>query len=156
MPGAIRIRWAIRHDYPLIVEMEERCFERPWDEVEIVEEFKQRNAIPMVAEYAFSHHIYGYMLYTLHGDRLHLARIAVLPEYRRQGIGSQMVELLQQKLESQNRPALSAWVDDDNLAAHLFFQSLDFRCNEIRRSHDEYSPDEYLFEHFASLEPAAI
>jgi len=55
----------------------------------------------MVAEH--DEKVVGFMIYELHKTRLHILNFAVAPQYRRLGIGRQMVTKLIGKLSSHRR-----------------------------------------------------
>ena len=95
----VHIRWTIRRDMPEIFEIEKGCFEFPWLEDDFIRCLRQRNCIGMVAEYEDL--IVGFMIYELHKNRVHVLNFAVHPDYRRAGIGTQMVVKLKAKLSAQ-------------------------------------------------------
>ena len=85
----VHIRWMIRRDMPEVLAIEHASFEFPWCEEEFLRVLRQRNCIGMVAEHG--ERVVGFMIYELHKNRLHVLDFAVHPEFRRQGVGRQMV-----------------------------------------------------------------
>ena len=92
----VHIRWMIRRDMPEVLGIERQSFEFPWSEDEFVRCLRQRNCIGMVAEH--DERIVGFMIYELHKNRLHILNFAVRAEFRRRGVGSQMIRKLAGKL----------------------------------------------------------
>lgn len=118
---ACHIRWMIRRDMPSVLEIEDRSFEFPWTEDEFIRCLRQRDCIGMVAER--SEQVVGFMIYELHKNRIHILSFAVHPDFRRNGIGSAMVDKLITKLAYQRRNRIMLEVRETNLDAQLFSDS---------------------------------
>src|SRR5580765_7631898 len=94
----VHIRWMIRRDMPEVLQAEQLSFEYSWTEEDFLKCLRQRNCIGMVAEY--EERVVGFMIYELHKSKLHVMNFAVHPDYRRTGIGAQMIAKLIGKLSS--------------------------------------------------------
>jgi ribosomal-protein-alanine N-acetyltransferase len=129
----VHIRWMIRRDMPEVLGIEHTSFEFPWCEEEFLRVLRQRNCIGMVAEYG--ERIVGFMIYELHRNRIHVLDFATHSEFRRHGVGRQMVSKLVGKLSSQRRNRIVICVRETNLAAQLFFRVVGFRAMEVIREH---------------------
>ena len=92
----VHIRWMIRRDMPEVLAIEHASFEYPWCEEEFLRVLRQRNCIGMVAEYG--ERIVGFMIYELHRNKIHVLDFATHPEFRRRGVGRQMIAKLVGKL----------------------------------------------------------
>ena len=139
------IRWAIRRDLITIIEIENLSFEYPWSEQQFVNSLRQRNVIAQVAE--VDEEVVGYIVYCLHKDRIDIWNLAVHPDYRRQHVGSALVEHLKRKLSFQRRKYLLTEVRERNLEAQQFFASCDLKAVEIMRDYyDDTDEDCYVFE----------
>jgi len=136
----VHIRWMIRRDMPEVLQTEQQSFEYAWTEEDFLRCLRQRNCIGMVAEY--QDRIIGFMIYELHKNRLHLLNFAVHPSYRRCGIGSQMVQKLIAKLSSHRRSKITLAVRERNLAAQVFFRSLEFKATRVLRNYYEDSGED--------------
>jgi len=91
--------------------------------------------------------VVGYMLYELLKSKLHILNFATSPEFRRCGVGSQMVEKLRLKLTQQRRTGLFLTIRESNLVAQLFFRSQKFRAtNVLRGYYEDTGVDGYRFE----------
>lgn len=141
----VHIRWMIRRDMPSVIEIEDRSFEFPWSEDEFIRCLRQRNCIGMVAE--LNEQVVGFMIYELHKNRLHILNFAVHPDFRRQEIGSSMVEKLVSKLSYQRRSRIMLEVRETNLSAQLFFKDLGFRAiSVLREFYEDSIEDAYLMQ----------
>ena len=139
------IRWMIRRDMPAVLRIESECFEFSWTEEDFIRCLRQRNCIGMVAE--VDGRVVGFMIYELHKSRLHVLNFAVDPAHRRRGIGSQMVSKLLAKLSQERRNRVMLEVRETNLAAQLFFKSLDFKAvSVLREFYDDAEEDAYLMQ----------
>jgi ribosomal-protein-alanine N-acetyltransferase len=129
----VHIRWMIRRDMPEVLAIEHASFEYPWCEEEFLRVLRQRNCIGMVAEYG--ERVVGFMIYELHKNKLHVLDFAAHAEFRRVGVGRQMLAKLVGKLSSHRRTRIALWVRETNLPAQLFFRIQGFRAMEVVREH---------------------
>lgn len=144
-PLCVHIRWMIRRDMAEVMAIEKQSFEFPWTEDDFVRSLRQRNCIGMVAE--CDERIVGFMIYELHRNRLHLLNFSVRTEFRRRGVGSQMLRKLIAKLTQQRRNRILLEVRETNLTAQLFFRANGFRAISLLRSYYEDTPeDAYLLQ----------
>jgi [ribosomal protein S18]-alanine N-acetyltransferase len=142
----VHIRWMIRRDMPAVLATEKTSFEFPWLEEDFIRCLRQRNCIGMVAEH--DDQVVGFMIYELHKARIHVLNLAVTPEYRRRGVGSQMVAKLIAKLSPQRRNRVVLEVRETNLPAQLFFRENDFRAVSVLRGFYADTPeDAYVMQH---------
>ena len=142
----VHIRWMIRRDMPEVLEIEKSSFEFPWSEEDFIRCLRQRNCIGMVAEYDES--VVGFMIYELHKNQLHVLNFAVRPDFRRRGVGSQMVNKLVGKLSQQRRNRVVLEIRETNLAAQLFFRNSDFRAVSVLRDYyDDTTEDAYVMQY---------
>src|SRR3954453_17843872 len=139
----VHIRWMIRRDMPEVLAIEHASFEFPWCEEEFLRVLRQRNCIGMVAEYG--ERVVGFMIYELHKNKLQVLDFATLPEFRRTGVGHQMLQKLVGKLSSHRRTRIVLHVRETNLAAQLFFRIQGFPAPEgVREHYQDTGEDAYL------------
>jgi len=155
----VHIRWMIRRDMPEVLAIEHAGFEFPWCEEEFLRVLRQRNCIGMVAE--LGERVVGFMIYELHKNRLNVLDFAVHPEFKRQGIGQQMVDKLVGKLSSHRRTRIVLHVRETNLAAQYFFRVQGFRAVELVREHYQDTGEDaylmnYLFDDSVADEPMPV
>ena len=139
----VHIRWMIRRDMPEVLAIEHASFDFPWCEEEFLRVLRQRNCIGMVAEHG--ERVVGFMIYELHKAKLQVLNFAVAAEFRRQGVGHQMVAKLVGKLSSHRRTRIALHVRESGLGAQLFFRVQGFRATEvIREYYEDTNEDAYL------------
>src|SRR6516164_8064200 len=129
----VHIRWMIRRDMPEVLQTEQLSFEYAWTEEDFLRCLRQRNCIGMVAEYG--ERVVGFMIYELHKNKLHVLDFAAHAEFRRVGVGRQMLAKLVGKLSSHRRTRIALWVRETNLPAQLFFRIQGFRAQEVVREY---------------------
>jgi len=129
----VHVRWMIRRDMPEVLDIENASFEHPWREDDFLRVLRQRNCIGMVAEQGDQ--IVGYMIYELHRNRIHVLDFATHPEFRRRGVGRQMIAKLAGKLSHQRRNRIALLVRETNVPAQFFFKATGFRAVEVVREH---------------------
>jgi ribosomal-protein-alanine N-acetyltransferase len=141
----VHIRWMIRRDMADALDIENDGFEFPWSEDDFIRCLRQRNCIGMVAEQ--EDRVVGFMIYELHKTRLHLLNLAVSKDYRRRGVGAQMLAKLTAKLSTQRRTRILLEVRETNLSAQVFFRKQGFRAVSVLRDfYDDTTEDAYLMQ----------
>src|SRR4051794_28080383 len=128
----VHIRWMIRRDMPEVLQIESQCFEFAWTEEDFLRCLRQRNCIGMVAEHGEK--VVGFMIYELHKNKLHILNFAVSAQWRRRGVGAQMIAKLISKLSSHRRTRITLEVRETNLAAQLFFSKQEFKAVRVLRA----------------------
>lgn len=141
----VQIRWLIRRDMPEVLQIEQASFSTAWTDEDFLSCLRQRNCIGMVAEH--NHQIVGFMIYELHKSKLHILNFAVLQDFRRMGVGRQMILRLIDKLSQQRRNEILLDLRESNLDGQLFFRTQGFRAVRIVRSHyDDTEEDAYIMQ----------
>jgi len=149
----VHIRWMIRRDMPEVLAIEASSFEFPWVEEDFIRCLRQRNCIGMVAEH--DDQVVGFMIYELNKNRIQVLNFAVAPEFRRRGVGTQMIAKLIGKLSAQRRTRIALEVRETNLAAQLFFRTTGFRAVTVLRNFYEDTPeDAYVMQYRFDAESA--
>jgi ribosomal-protein-alanine N-acetyltransferase len=151
----VHIRWMIRRDMPEVQFIEQNSFEYAWTEEDFLRCLRQRNCIGMVAEQGEK--VIGFMIYELHKNKLHILNFAVHPQWRRTGVGAQMVAKLVSKLSSHRRTRITLEIRETNLPAQLFFRKLEFRAVRVLRNHyDDSGEDAFLMQYSFAGDTADI
>lgn len=139
----VEIRWLIRRDMNEVLQIERDSFENAWSEEDFLCCLRQRNCIGMVAEHEGQ--VVGFVIYELHKARLRVLNIAVAVSFRRQGVGTQLIQRLVEKLSQQRRQEILLEVRESNLPAQLFYKSLGFLAVcVLRRYYDDTEEDAYV------------
>jgi ribosomal-protein-alanine N-acetyltransferase len=142
----VHIRWMIRRDMPEVLQTEQESFEYSWTEEDFLRCLRQRNCIGMVAEQG--ERVVGFMIYELHKAKLHILNFAVHPQFRRVGVGGQMVAKLISKLSSHRRTRITLEVRETNLPAQLFFRQQGFRALRVLRAfYEDSGEDAFLMQY---------
>jgi ribosomal-protein-alanine N-acetyltransferase len=136
----VHIRWMIRRDMPEVLAIEAESFEFPWLEEDFIRCLRQRNCIGMVAEH--DDRVVGFMIYELAKNRIQVLNFCTAAEFRRRGVGTQMVAKLVGKLSAQRRTRIALEVRETNLAAQLFFRTSGFRAVSVLRNYYEDTPED--------------
>lgn len=114
------IRWLLRRDLPEILDIEQRSFERPWSESDFHRHLQQRNCIGNVA--VIDDKTVAYSICELERDHYRIVNMAVHPDYRRQGIGTQILRRFENRLRPDYRTHVVALVPQTCLAVQSFFE----------------------------------
>jgi ribosomal-protein-alanine N-acetyltransferase len=137
------LRWIHLRDYPEVLDIENTSREYPWSDRELVHSLLQPERNGVVAEH--EGRIIGYTIYELHKHRVCVCNLAVAPDCRRRGVGTQMLGKLIGKLSAQRRNRITLEVRETNLPAQLFFRDGGFRAISVMRGFYDDSPeDAYL------------
>lgn len=153
VPVRAHVRWMINRDHPEVLAIETASFDHRWTGADFRDCLRRRECVGMVAEIGGA--VVGFMVYELHKTRLHVLNFAVAPEWRRVGVGTQMVHKLVGKLSGHRRTKITLTVRESNLGAQLFFRSQAFQATRVLRGYYEDSgEDAYRFVY--PLTPAAL
>ena len=145
-PLKIWMRCMIRRNMPEVLAIESESFEFPWLEEDFLHALSCYNVAGMVAEY--DGRVVGFMIYDFHKRHYHILNFAVASDYRRRGVGVQMLESTKRKLRSQRRTRIMLEVRETNVAGQQFFASQKFRAVGIVRNYYQDTPeDAYAMEY---------
>jgi ribosomal-protein-alanine N-acetyltransferase len=143
-PAPCHIRWMIRRDMSEVYEIEQESFECPWNEDDFIRHLRLRNCIGMVADW--EERVAGFMVYELHRRRLHLLNLAVARDFRRRGVGRQLVAKCVGKLAYDRRDRIHLEVRETNVVAQQFFRAMNFRAVGVLRDfYRDIGEDAYTF-----------
>lgn len=154
MRPTTHIRWMIRRDMEAVLQIENECFQFPWDEDEFIRCIRRRNCIAMVAEWGDE--ILGFMVYELHKNRIQLLNIAVAEDNRRFGVGSAMIDKLAGKLSHERRNRILLEVRETNLGGQLFFRANGFKALSVLREFYEDSDEDAYLMQLRHVEPSRL
>jgi ribosomal-protein-alanine N-acetyltransferase len=138
-PAVVCIRWMVRKDMSAVLHIERESFENPWSELQFLTRLRKRNTIGIVAEVAGR--VVGFMIYSLHKDKLRIRDLAVHHKFRREAVGGQLVAKLLAKLTVQGRSRVTATLRMSNLPAQDFFRYYGFKTIRVCRSGDDHEKD---------------
>jgi ribosomal protein S18 acetylase RimI-like enzyme len=119
-------------DLPQVVETDNSAFHPLWqNSLETLQLALSQALFATVAEN--SHGILGYQITTGHGQRAHLARLAVRPEAQGQGAGRALLSDLFTKVTRDGIIRLSVNTQSDNATSLSLYKKMGFR-----RTGEEY------------------
>lgn len=116
--------------------LERICFSRPWSRKMLAEELENQCAAFLVAEDSVSGRVLGYAGLMVVADEGCITNVAVFPEYRRQGIAAQILQVFVQFAEANRLAFLTLEVRPSNAAAIALYQ--DFGFEEVGRRKNYY------------------
>ena len=116
--------------------LERICFSRPWSRKMLAEELENQCAACLVAEDSVSGRVLGYAGLMVVADEGYITNVAVFPEYRRQGIAAQILQVFVQFAEANQLAFLTLEVRPSNAAAIALYQGFGFE--EVGRRKNYY------------------
>lgn len=116
----IMLRRGKRKDGRLMGRIERECFGDSWR----VKHFLKERYRSIVADSGEG--LIGCVLYRVMGYELQIGIVAVLPPYRRWGVGTHLVQCLKEKVDESAIDCITAEVHEGNLEAQLFFRTQGF------------------------------
>ena len=116
--------------------LERICFSRPWSRKMLAEELENQCAAFLVAEDSVSGRVLGYAGLMVVADEGYITNVAVFPEYRRQGIAAQILQVFLQFDAANHLAFLTLEVRPSNAAAIALYQGFGFE--EVGRRKNYY------------------
>lgn len=128
----LTIRRMKESDIPEVGRLEKEIFPDPWSEGAISETFEQEQTLLLVAYE--DRKLIGYLILYFVLEEGEIARIAVIPECRRQGVGARMLLELEDLCEDNGITKLLLDVRESNETAISFYTSYGFVQDGVRRN----------------------
>jgi ribosomal-protein-alanine N-acetyltransferase len=139
----VNIRSVKLVDLPAVLLVESASFPEPWNAKDFRIHLSQRTNFGMLAE--IGKEVVGYIVYRVEGEQIFVLSMAVMPRYRRNGIGTMLITTILPKMK--NRKKIRAIVSDQILDAHLFLKNLGFKALKVKRNYCGPDHDGYDFVH---------
>ena len=117
--------------------LERICFSRPWSRKMLAEALENQCAAFLVAEDSVSGRVLGYAGLMVVADEGYITNVAVCPEYRRQGIAAQILQVFLQFAAANHLAFLTLEVRPSNAAAIALYQGFGFE--EVGRRKNYYN-----------------
>lgn len=145
----VGMRCMIRKDLAPVAAIDRASFLLPWTETDFLTVQRQSHCHGMVVSYR--RRVIGYWLMRLCPREVNVLHFCVSPEYRRMGVGRQMVDTLKDCLAPNGRTRIIMEIRESNTSAHHFFHSQGFRAVTVLREHySDTGEDAYVFEYALS------
>jgi ribosomal-protein-alanine N-acetyltransferase len=116
-----------------VAQLEKICFHDPWSEKSIASELDNRLSLWLVA--VDGERVAGYVGSQSVLGETDMMNIAVHPDYRRQGIGQNLVERLIRELKAQGNHSLMLEVRVSNENARKLYEKLGFVQVGLRKNY---------------------
>jgi [ribosomal protein S18]-alanine N-acetyltransferase len=129
--AATSLRRLVYGDLPAVLAIERRSFQTPWSLAMFVLELSKPSGICLAAPAADGQGLAGYLVCSRYADVWHLMNIAVVPESRRRGIATDLMNELFERAGERARFTLE--VRTSNGAAIQMYERFGFRPAGHRR-----------------------
>lgn len=126
------VRGMTIEDGAAVAEMEHQSFSDAWSEKAVLETLRQPTALCLVAEKAGRR--VGYLLAYQAADEIEIARVAVVEEVKRQGVGTALMKKLQEEGTQRKAGKILLDVRERNHTAQAFYEKIGFKEDGIRKS----------------------
>ena len=126
----IAVRRLTYADLPQVVAIERRAFPTPWSLAMFVLELSKPSGICLAAVQEGG--LVGYCICSRYDTIWHVMNVAVMPELRRRGIASALLDRLLERIDDP-RSQLTLEVRESNAAAIALYERYGFRSAGIRR-----------------------
>lgn len=120
----LKVREMRKDDTESLAQLDEICFAVPWSEQAFSDEAENELATYLVA--CDGDRVIGYIGYWKVIDEGHITNIAVLPEYRRQGIASKLLEGIIKAAKDNGLCLLTLEVRKSNMPARCLYEGFGF------------------------------
>ena len=127
------MREASKADIPKLIELEKLCFPDPWTE-DIFED-EMNNPLVTYHLYFNGDEIIGYIGFLVVADECQINNVAVHPDYRRRGLGREMVDCIIRQTEEQGIKFWLLEVRAKNEAAIGLYEDFGFIKVGMRRNY---------------------
>ena len=135
----VLIRKMLVSDIPQVLQIEHISFSTPWSETAFFSEIYRPYSLSKIA--ALDENIIGYVCANYVIDEGHILNLAVHPDFRRSGVGTQLIEDLLEELKKTDCRYIYLEVRLSNLEARKFYERFGFRVIATRKNY-YVSPNE--------------
>lgn len=129
----VQFRPMQKGDVARVAELERLCFRTPWSEASLAGELKNRLASYRVGELEGRVVTYGGMW--IFFDEAHITNVAVDPEYRKRGIGHELMREMMRAAVLRGAEKMSLEVRVTNEAAQRLYASIGFVAEGRRKKY---------------------
>lgn len=122
----ITTREATINDLDILLKIEMTCFVSPWNEEQLLYELNE-NPVSNFFIAEVNGQVVGFYDYWVTFDSATISQIAVLPEYRRKGIGSFLLQEIIDDCSAKRVMNITLEVRKDNINAQKLYKKLGFK-----------------------------
>ena len=140
MPDAnlhVYFRHLKRTDLLEVLAIDQASFADAWTRADYLDRVPDRSFVMVIAALMAGDPV-GFVLYRLHPRGIDILRMAVHPDYRREGVGSRLLARVAERLESWGRgqrAQVRIYVRERNLDAQLFLRARGLKAVWVEREH---------------------
>lgn len=127
-----------------LARLEKVCFSRPWSRQMLAEELDNACAAFLVALEEATEKVVGYAGLLVMADEGYITNVAVFPEYRRQGIAGQLLEVFLRFAQANALAFLTLEVRPSNEAAIALYQGYGFEEKGRRKNYYDFPKEDAL------------
>ncbi|MEO0073831.1 MAG: ribosomal protein S18-alanine N-acetyltransferase [candidate division WOR-3 bacterium] len=142
--AGFRIRRMTEDDLDQVVAIENVSFPNPWRRSFFASDIAKPESLCIVAE-SGDDRVVGYLI-AWGWDEIHLANVAVAAEWRRQGIGRELMTAMIRWALERGASSIYLEVRESNLAAQRFYTGLGFVPTYRRKGYYENTEDAIVME----------
>lgn len=136
------IRKMTEDDLPLIAELEKKCFTENWSYHILEAGLHSPYDVFFVLEQMGK--VLGYANLRILAGEGEIERIAVLPEYRRQGAGRKLMDAMVDHARKHQVYAIALEVRSGNAAARNLYESYGFAGEAVRKGYYRNPPEDAI------------
>jgi [ribosomal protein S18]-alanine N-acetyltransferase len=129
--------WQIRRGTPAdlagLVSLEQACFAIPWSEDSLRRDLEENPAARYLVAALPDGSLAGYAACWVVLDEAQITNISVLPAFRRQGLGRQLLQSLVRLAENDDLHLLTLEVRSSNTPARHLYEGCGFQAAGLRR-----------------------
>lgn len=129
----IEIKLMTSDDVEEIAELDKLCFSVPWSYDAFLSETQNTIARYIVAK--DGDHCIGYCGFWIAYDSGDITNVAVHPDYRKQGIGTQLIGAMINLAKSEGVTSMNLEVRKSNVAAQKLYSKYGFKCVGTRKGY---------------------
>jgi len=139
----LKIRWMVKSDFYDVVHIDSLSYSFFWDYKKIFSIMTKNNSLGLVAEK--NGIIIAYLIYESKMKSFSCSRLAVHPDHRRKGIGSDILNSIIFRMKKNKINKIDFLINEYNLEAQLFLKYNEFKAIDIiKNKYSDVKEDAYL------------
>jgi ribosomal-protein-alanine N-acetyltransferase len=123
-------------DLPSVLEIEKVSFPNPWHESTFKGEIQHRPiSYPLVVVHMTLNKVIGYVIFWVIGEEVQINNIAVHPDFRRLGIGEQVLLQVIEQVKWGGANFITLEVRPSNIGALILYKKIGFKMLGVRKNY---------------------
>jgi [ribosomal protein S18]-alanine N-acetyltransferase len=132
--GLVSVKWYDDADLSALTEVHATCFpDEKWRPADFIR-FADKPGQIVRAIVKDDGEVIGSLLYRNSQDEVRIARVAILPEFRRQGVATYVVRTLIGPNSPNRKRYVTARLREHNVAAQLLLRKLKFELTQVQKN----------------------